>query len=82
LILDDHDFLIFHYLIKTVLLDGITISCMVRLLVQNQALGKEEAATPELKLRTPPHNIAGPTSRMLSSTSDFRAPPTFKSSAT
>jgi hypothetical protein len=82
LILDDHDFLIFHYLIKTVLLDGITISCMVvRLLVQNQALGKEEAATPELKLRTP-HNIAGPTSRILSSTSKFRAPPTFKSSAT
>jgi hypothetical protein len=32
---DDHNFLIFQYLIKNVLLNGVTISCMVRLLVQN-----------------------------------------------
>ena len=85
MILGDEYFLISQYLIKFVLLDGINFACMVCSLVQNQALGKEEVTTPAIKLRRPQHKITGPKSRILSSTSEFRASsasPTFKSSVT
>jgi hypothetical protein len=48
--IDDQYFRIFQYLIKFVLLNGISFSCMGQSLVQNKSLGKEAVTDLQLKL--------------------------------